>query len=153
MQTQEFTDVCTLVRQLAGGALEQHHPQRVQVGSGVYRPLERAGLLRRGVREGTDNGVRLKVAAPTSESAGQPEVDQPRLAVGRDEDVRGLDVPMHQSDPMGGGQGLGNLDTHLDDTLLWQPSLGDQTRQVDALDEIHDQVRPAIDDTNLVYRR
>ncbi len=124
VQAQQLADVLGLERQPSGQALEEHHAERVQIGSPVDRPSQHAGLLRRGVQERADGLVGVLVGVPAE--LGQPEVDQLGPAVLVDHDVVRLDVPVDQPDPVRGGEPASQLRGQPDHPLLGQHAVDQQ---------------------------
>ena len=92
------------VRDLAGDHLEQQDPGRVDIGPAVrIAPLD---LLGGQVRDGADDHPLRHALAVGLDRAGQSEVRHLDPAVVGDQDVLGLDVPVHEAGGVGGGEGL-----------------------------------------------
>ncbi len=81
-------------RQLAGQQLVAHDAERVQVAAGVGRLA--ADLLGGQVLHRAGHGARLGLAA-FGVGAGESEVGHLHHALGRDRDVLGLDVAVHDA--------------------------------------------------------
>ena len=83
--------------------------------------------------------------------AGDAEVDQVGEVVLSDQDVGGLDVAVHQPDPVRGVQRRGDL---LDDPdgAAGARSIGDDSLQVATFDQPHVHVQAAVDLTEVVDR-
>ncbi len=113
----------------AGEALEQHHPEGVEVCGGaawLARPL-----LRRHVSTGPAGLPAFPHERP---SAGQPEVDHHRRAVRDHQDVLGLQVAVENAQNMDSGQVL-QQPTDRGGDVFPRPPLGSEERL--ALDPGH----------------
>ena len=101
VQLQDHRLVPVHERRLPGQALEQHAGQGVEVAAKVDL-LERGDLLRAHVGRGAHGDARAgePVAARGHDRPGDAEVEQHR-AVGREDDVVGLDVPVDDAVPVG----------------------------------------------------
>ncbi len=88
--------------------LEQNQTHGVQIGAAV--DLFTGGLLRRHVTRGSDRDAPAReFERGTVGQLGDPEVEELRRPVVRDEDVRGFDVTMDDADVVSGGQTFQNL--------------------------------------------
>ena len=118
-------------------ALEEHTAKRVHVRPSVgrlvgdllrRRVVDRPGKMRRSAR--IDIGI-----------ARQPEVRQIAVlapALRRHEDVRGLDVPMHETPLVRGVERLADLRAQLErPNRLQRPLTPEQRREILTLDEAH----------------
>ena len=79
-----------------GRDLVERDAERIQIAAPVRTITIAARLLRRHVLEGPDDPLGRR-PAPGEKIADQTEVDQPGLAALIDDDVPGLDVPMHDA--------------------------------------------------------
>jgi hypothetical protein len=84
-------------------------------------------------------------------AGGQPEVDHAGDAVGRDENVVRLDIAVYQAGPVRGRQRLGDLHADGHHPLLVHGSGGDQVRQPLPGDQVHHQIRSAVDQPHVVH--
>jgi hypothetical protein len=99
------------VRSLPDEQLVQDHAERVDVGRD---PDGRTGdLLRRGVLQ-RKRPTRLlgqrRGPATELDQRRNAEIQQPHLAIAGDQDVRRLQVPMHDEPAVGVGDGAGHLE-------------------------------------------
>jgi hypothetical protein len=89
----------------------QQHAERVDVGPRVDPPRlavgQRLEVLRRHVRQGAAEHLRRRLVRPAPGRARQVEVQQHRPPVGRDQDVRRLDVAVQHAVLVRVLQGLG----------------------------------------------
>jgi hypothetical protein len=83
-----------LVRRLAGEALEQHDPERVDVGAGVERL--QADRFGREVVRGAHEDVRTEGGRRAGRGSRQPEVGDPDRAVTAEQHVLRLDVAVDE---------------------------------------------------------
>ena len=97
--------------QAARGELVEGHPQRVEVGPVVDRPVHAAGLLGRDVPQGPLEGVDVADGgALAGEHRREREVgDLGRPRGGIDDDVAGLDVAVDDARAVQGAEGLDDL--------------------------------------------
>ena len=91
------------VRQPAGEQLVEHDAERVDVGRGRHRHAE--DLFRRGIGRGQRAGSSRRVDSPVSSSEARifaiPKSSSFTVARGVDQQVRGLEVAMHDEVAMG----------------------------------------------------
>ena len=135
------------VGQRSGQQLVQAQPEPVDVGA-VIHVLGRAHLLGRHVQARAEHGRGvgqggLKAALGLAHHLGDAEVDdleQGRLAGAlHQEQVRGLDVAMHDADPVCLGQPLGALHGAVQGVLQRElPALLQERGEVVALEKLHD---------------
>ena len=93
MEPDQLADAVGHERQTAREAMEEQHADRVDVGSRAGgSTLEELGR-HEGRRAGQGGAPLGQVFEPTD----QPEIRQLRVALGRDQHIRRLDVPMDQS--------------------------------------------------------
>jgi hypothetical protein len=146
VQAHQLADVRGHERQPTGCRTEQHHTEGVQIGTAVHQSLEHPGLLRRHVGDRASH----RFLNPPGRPDRQPEVDELGLPVRQDHDVLGLDIPMYQARPMRRRQRAGHLHRDPYHPGLVQRATGQQTGQVLARDQIHDQVRLPVRVTHFV---
>ena len=138
--------LCTdLQGQLAGQKLVRDDAQGVHVAGGRQRQtphLLRAGVVRRHGRQ-QGRGGRLR-EIDGLEQCGDTEVEELRLAVSRHEDVRRLEVPVHDQVLVG----VVDRPAHGPEQLQTLPDAEGMAgaEDVDRLpfDVLHDQIRPAL---------
>ena len=128
-------------RVLAGEREEQRRGQAEHVGPAVHVPRV-AGLLRGHVPDRPQPRPVLRQAVRRGRQAGHPEVQELGRAVGREDDVRRLDVPVDEALAVRLGQGVRDLVGHLAGAGEGQRAfLRDQVVQVAAGQVLHDEVR------------
>ena len=131
-----------LERPLSCEAFEQNAAERVDVGARV--DLAPVDLLRRYVVDRPDEAAITGEAADRGDVAGQPEVANVRVldaAPFRDEDVRRLDVPVHEIRRVRCVEGLGDLIEERERTRRRQPLLAsEQVAEVATVDVSHREV-------------
>jgi hypothetical protein len=142
-------------RQLAGQALEQRHPQGVDVAPGVEGAWTVDGLGGEVGRRAQQRAARRQPLAGLFEFTGEAEVQEHRLAVAADDDVAGLHVAVHQACRMCGMQSPGD---RLDDLQQLPqrcgicPGLADLLAEARALHVLHRQERHAVHLAGLPHR-
>ena len=123
--------------QLARQHFVEHHPQRPDVVAGLDRfSAEAFGAH---VRERSQDGVvagELRYAA----DVGHAKVGQASGAIRPQQDVVGLDVAMHDLEPMGARQGVGQIETQRYDALLGERAGIHEAAQRAARHIFHDQI-------------
>jgi len=132
---------------VAGETLEEHASERVLIGAPVDRLA--VDLLRREIREGT-----RRAAEPGCRGVdldGDPEVGQVRVIRVADQDVRGLDVAVHQPARVRRVERGGYLRGDRDRALRLQRPVGEQRAQVAAVDVAHRDVELAVGLVGVVH--
>ncbi len=147
-------------RRVAGEALParchfvQDDTERKEIGARIQGFA--AGLFGRHVGHGADRGAhdgRVEARAGIVGGAsrpdlrgelGQPEVQDLHLTAFRDEDVCRLDVPVENPFGMRRIQGIGHLDTDIQQVGQRQPIVAQPLVQGFAVQELHGEVTPAI---------
>ena len=109
-----------VIRQLADEDFIQHHAQRVEVGAAIDLLAPR--LLRAHVARRAHGKPGLGELGAIVQRLGNPEVRQHCRAIGAKQNVRRLDVAVHQPLGMGIAQGRGNLADQRHALLRGQPS-------------------------------
>ena len=131
--------VLALVGNLAGEHLEEHATERVDVSARVG--VASGDLLRRHVVDGADDGSLRGQAGGRVRPLGHPEVRQVGVlgAIGDgDQDVRRLDVAVHQALGVGGVERRGALREQIDRPARIERSrFTDDLAQVGADDVVH----------------
>ena len=134
-------------RRLAGQHVIERAAQGIDVAAGVgLARLQR--LLGRNVVEGPQRHARLRqvgIAAPL-QIARQPHIDELRPAIRRDDDVRRLDIAMHDAARVGVFQTRGDL-KDIANRFADRNSAAalEHGPQVDAFDELErDEVQPLV---------
>ncbi len=133
--------------QLTGDHLEEHHPDRVEVGAGVHRLAQR--LLGREVLRGADHHAGLGHRGdPALQRAGDAEVHDLDVALAVEHDVPGLDVTVHQAHVVRGLQRVQHTDGDPQRLLdrhraVLADRLVDGVPQALAVDQLHHDVRRA----------
>ncbi len=112
MHPDQLTAVVVLEGRRTGGALVEHHPEGVQVGAPVQRPLDHAGLLRSAVQQGPGH---LSPHPLRAGPGGEAEVDQFDAVIVVNEDVVRLDVSVHHPAAVDLPQREGDAATHCHD--------------------------------------
>ncbi len=84
-------------------------------------------------------------------AAGEPEVDDPDLAVGADYGVAGLEVLMDEPSFMDRGQPASRLQENVDD-FAPRPAIGQPLAERRPVDEFHGDEHPALVLTDVVHR-
>ena len=120
-----------------GEALVEHEPERVQVGPPVE--LLAAHLLGREVlRRAHHDVVAGQVGVGRLEALGDPEVGQQDTTVGRDQDVAGLHVAVHEAGLVGVVERRRDARADVAGQLGAEALLGvEQLPQALAVDELH----------------
>ncbi len=141
-----------LERPQSGQALVENAPERVDVRPGVDRlPFE---LLRRRVVDRPDEGAGLREPALRTDLLGDPEVAEVRVLVllpGSDEDVRGLDIAMHETVGVDGVERLRDLREDVESTPDREPTRPPEQRpEVGAVDVAHRDVEAVLGLSRLV---
>ena len=151
-----------LERRLPREALEEHAPERVDVGPAVDRAA--LDLLGRDVRDGADERPLTRQAADRGEVLRQAEVAQVGVVAGirrPHEHVAGLHVAVDEPERVRRVERGGDLADERDRALGAQRALlPEQLAQVEPVDEAHDEVEHAVvlahrerrDDVRLVER-
>ena len=131
---------------LPGQALVEDAAERVEVGPRLH--VVARDLLGRDVLERADDVSGRGDAAERARALGQPEVGEVAvlLAAGHgDEDVRGLDVPMHEALLVGGVQGLRDLLEQVDRAAgIERAAFAQELREVGPLDVAHGEEEGAV---------
>ena len=135
-----------LERQLAGGHLVEHDAGGEQIAARV--DLLAARLLRRHVRHGADGGadrrqlirsadrgVRIRAAGLVE--LGDAEIEHLDRAASRHEQVRGLDVAMHDALRVSGVERIGQLRAELEHFVERQPAARDAILQRLPVEQLH----------------
>src|SRR5262249_28053795 len=123
-----------------GGHLVQHHPERVDVCSCIQRPA--LHLLGRHItycphgHTGVGQGLGLLRRAV---KLGQTEIEKFGVTLLRDEDVRGLDIPVNDPGAMRGIQRIRYLRTERQHSGGWQWALCEMLPEVCPLQILHGQ--------------
>ncbi|MNZ08879.1 hypothetical protein D3C78_256950 [compost metagenome] len=107
------------VRQLAGKDFIEHHAEGVEVGATV--DLLAAGLFRAHVARRADGETGLGELCAILQRLGDAEIRQHRRAIGAEQDVGRLHVPVHQPLGMGIAQCRGDLAQVLHALVRAQP--------------------------------
>ena len=120
--------------------VEEHAAERidVRVGTDGLAP----DLLRRDVVEGPEQlpGACLGLPELGQQPLAQAEVGEVSVVVGREQDVRRLDVAMHEPGGVGRVERGGDLGGDVHGPVRWQRALArDQVLEVDSIDEAHRQ--------------
>ena len=123
-----------------GDALEEHEPERVDVGRGPDRLA--ADLLGREVRRGADHHAGGGDVRGVGED-GDAEVRQVGAALGVEQDVARLDVAVHDAVAVHVGEGVRQGRPEGDDVAEAQRAAADAVGEGLALDELHDEVGAA----------
>ncbi len=137
-------------RRLADHHLVDHGAERVEVGGGAERPP--LDLLGRHIGRRAGQHRRRKIGRVVG--AGQPEVEQLDVALGRDLDVRRLEVAM---DDAVGAQTVERFEDLLEalvqlGVVALAPLAADVAPQIDAGRELHDEVGGVGGDHQIVER-
>ena len=128
----------------------QEAGERVLVRPPVHvLPLD---LLRRDIGGRTQREAGLESGRLVGEAAGESEVGKVDVTVGRDEDVRGLDVAVDEPERMRRVQGGCDLTRDRDGCFLRQRSLREQLLELGAVDVAHGDVQLAGDLAGVVDR-
>ena len=131
------------VGDLAGEHKAEQAAERVHVHARVH-PLA-ADLLRRDVVERPDPVAGLRRARSRERVLGEPEVGQVHVVLGTEQDVRGLDVAVHEPGVVRGVQRRADLRDHARRPLRRELSLAPhQAADVVAGDVAHRDVRDAV---------
>jgi hypothetical protein len=99
-----------------------------------------------------DLGLDIGLCGARVEELGQPEVEELGVAVPRDHDIVGLDVPVDDVRLMGSGQALGDLVADLHGALEVELALGDQAADRPAFDVLHGDEHRAVGLVDIVDR-
>ena len=119
-----------------GEQLIHDHPERVQVAAPIGDMA--LGLLRAEVGSRPDHRSGAGELFGVVEGAGDAEVGDLHGAVGGEQDVRRLDVAMHQTLGVCCGEGRGHLESDLGDPAGLEHAFGaEDVAQVLALNELH----------------
>jgi len=104
--------------------------------------------------EGSNGGSgRRQRRAGGSDRPGDAEVDPVDEVAGRDQDVRRLDVPVHETVGMGGVQRLGDLPDEVHRARRFQrTTLLEDPADLGAVDQAHVDVQPVLDLAEVVDR-
>ena len=141
-------------RRLAGEALVEHRPKRIDVRAPVERP--RRDLLGAEVDDGPDErpGLREAVLARREREAEvhHPGADVTRL-VARRHDVLGLDVAVDDASGVAVVERVGDLRPHVEDVAEAERALAEELPQVRGSEHRHDEeerslVPPEVVDRN-----
>ena len=127
----------------AGQQLVEQHAEGVDVGGGGdCAALE---LLRRGVLGGqrARRGHRAadRDAGGLIDERRDPEVEELRAAGAVDENVRGLEVAVHDEVGVGVGDRVGDLEKELEPGAHWQSMRVGEAVDPQAIDELQDEER------------
>ena len=135
---------------LAGQALVEHAAERVDVGAGVHRPaLE---LLRREIGGRADGGPR-PLRRSVVEPPRQPEVGEIDVLRAVEQDVRRLDVAVHETARVRGVERCGDLRADGDRPGRLERALrSEQRAKVGAVHEPHREIDTAVDVAGVVDR-
>ena len=146
----------TRERDLPGRHLVEHGAEAEEIAARVERLGP--GLLRRHVADGAERRplarqrrlarrcARVRhVGSRPARNRGprQAEVEDLRLIPPRDEDVGGLDVPVHDAMGMGDVQGVGELNGELEQQVVRERLPFDEVAQRHAFEQLHDDERLA----------
>ena len=124
-------------RHPSGEALVEHEAERVQVGAAV-EPLAADLLGRQVLGRAHHHVVAGQVVAGRVEALGDAEVGEQHPAVGRDQDVAGLDVAVDQAGAVRGVERAGDAGADVHRELGAEPLLlVEQLAQALAVDELH----------------
>ena len=137
-------------RGIAGEQFVQQHAQRIHVAAGVDVQLVPLGLLGAHVLDRADNlpqaGEHRLLGQLTSGGFGHTEINDlgyRAAVVQRDQDVTRLDVAVDDALLMRVLHGLADGDEQLQSLAGRQVLLVTELRDGDAVDQFHDEVRPA----------
>ncbi len=123
-----------------GDALQQHQPERVDVGRGPDRLS--ADLLRGEVRRGPDDHAGRGDVRGVGQD-GDAEVRQVGASLGVEQDVARLDVAVHDAVAVHVGEGVRQCGTEGDHVTEAQRAAADAVGEGLALDELHHEVGAA----------
>ncbi len=127
---------------IARQALISHHAERVHVRGTRQRLAGR--LLGRDVQRGAHHDAGRGQAEILYVRLGDAEVGDLGGAVGHDQQVARLDVPVHDAGPVRGVKRAGRLRHDVEDDVRLQPPVPlEDLRQRLPVDQLHHQVRPA----------
>ena len=130
-------------RRATGQRVHEHAAERVDVGARVDALA--ADLLRRDEAERSDPAARAADPTRRGLALGQPEVGQVRVVLGAEQDVRRLDVAMHEPVRMCGIQRAADLRDDLRRARRLERALGAHERpQVRPVDVAHDDEQHAL---------
>ena len=129
-------------RHLPGARLHEDHRERVQVGATVERP---AGLLRRRIARGADEAAGRLRPRRLGQRTGEPEVGDAHDPVRVEEQVRRLDVAVHDPAPVRIRQRGSNLPADVRG-LLGREVIAhvEQAAQRSTLQQLDDHERDAV---------
>ena len=124
-----------------GDRLVENQRQRVDVGTPVDRvPLRGLG---RDVAGGPDHGAGRLGPGGLGQRAGDAEVGHPHPALLVEQEVRRLDVAVHQPADVGVGETLGHLGPELGGLGMGEPDVAvEQVAQRAPAEILEDQIRP-----------
>src|ERR1019366_7706264 len=105
------------------------------IGDGAYRGAWHRQMRRRHRRRLASRGLHYR--APVIGQFGQPEVQDLRLSSRSDEDIRGLQVSMHNTFAVRDVESVGNLNTDIDDLVHRQRVAVDLLIQTLAFQQLH----------------
>jgi len=101
--------------------------------------LEGERLLGRHVAGRAEDAIARSQRGRVDQPAGQPEVDDPQLAVRPEHEIRGLDVAVHHAPRGGRREAAGGLDQVVEAMLPREAAdIVEQLRQRPPLDVLHD---------------
>jgi hypothetical protein len=142
-------DVAAVERTLAGEHLVEHHAEREDVAAHVAGPTHR--LFGRHVGDGSHHRARLghrqlrgRFALVGAEALGQPEVENLREAVGRDDHVGRFQIAVEDAARMRFGQAVSNLNGVVERLIEAQGTSCHSLRQCFSLEILHHEEVDAI---------
>ncbi len=119
--------------------LVEHHAQAVDVGSAVDAVCHACDLFWRHVCRGAADGAELS-AARRLLVEGQPEVHEDRAAVGRQDDVRGLDIAVDGEPGVCMSQRIGHVGRDACSLVPARGVVSQPLREIGALEIIRNDV-------------
>ncbi len=126
---------------MPGERLVKDHAEAVEIGAWPDRPARQLLRSHRGQRAHDGADLREPLGR-LGEASRDPEVDEPRAAVGTQEHVPGLHVAVHEPALMGVVEGVGHVRGDPRGVGLTQrPVTSDAGRERLAVHELHDDRR------------
>ena len=140
----ERKEIAAPVELLATRLLGRHRGQRAHGVTGLGHPVRPQHARRLGELVGDVRQMRGQLR--------QPEVEYFHLAVIGDEDVRRLDVAVHDAGMMGSLEGVGDLTAEVEHHIDRQRSAVDPAAERAALEQLHHEKRQAVVLADVVHR-
>ena len=139
--------------------LVQHDAKREDVAAGIDRPAR--GLFRRHIGNRAKNHARpclsdrdrarCRLPGIGVEEFGEAEIGELGVAVLRDQNVLGFDVPVHDASVVRGGKAVRDAGEQLDELGPRPPFGGGPILERSVIDEFGDQIRTAVQLADVVH--